>query len=66
MRFPFQSMLRFGSVRVGLTVRVRYGSCRFGSCGSIRSVRGDQSVEWRVESVECECECKVWSVKSGV
>ena len=29
-------LLRFGSVRVGLTVRTCYGSCRFGSCGSIR------------------------------
>ena len=33
---PFRFMLRFGSVRVGLTVRTCYGSCRFGSCGSIR------------------------------
>ena len=32
---PFRFMLRFGSVRVGLTVRTCYGSCRFGSCGSI-------------------------------
>ena len=34
--FTVRFMLRFGSVRVSPTVRTYYGSCRLGSCGSIR------------------------------
>ena len=53
---PVRFLLRFGSVRVGITVRTCYGSCRFGSCGSIRFTgtlpvpcrsRGRASIAWR-------------------
>ena len=35
-RFPVSFWPRFISVRVWFTVPARYGSCRFGFCGSVR------------------------------
>ena len=52
-RFPGSVPLRFGSVRVGITVRTCYGSCRFGSCGSIRFTGTLDTSNWIEACPQC-------------